>query len=141
MKAGSRRERIAVQLVDLKMPGALEALDEVLQGVDSGEIAGGEAIERLPGAQIALRHRRRLQTVMRSSRLLAVKTLEAFDFSFQPSVRGERIMSLHELDFVGHQENVMFLGPPGWGRRTWRSVWRSGRRSVGGGCTTARCGI
>ena len=37
------------------MPGALEALDEVLRGVDSGSLDGSEAIERLLGAQIALR--------------------------------------------------------------------------------------
>ena len=34
MKSRSRSARIAAQLADLKMPGALEALDEVLAGVD-----------------------------------------------------------------------------------------------------------
>ena len=33
MKARSRSARIAAQLADLKMPGALEALDEVLAAV------------------------------------------------------------------------------------------------------------
>ena len=36
MKRPSRRERIAAQLTDLKLPGALEALDDVLAGVDGG---------------------------------------------------------------------------------------------------------
>ena len=74
MTSVSRHERISGQLVDLKMPGALEALDEVLRGVDSGSLTGSEAIEKLLGAQILLRNIRRLEAAMRSSRLPAVKT-------------------------------------------------------------------
>ena len=37
---------------------------------------------------------------MRSSRLPALKTLEEYDFAFQPSVKREQIVSLHELGFV-----------------------------------------
>ena len=33
--ARSRRDRIRAQLADLKMPGALEAIDDVLTGVDA----------------------------------------------------------------------------------------------------------
>ena len=116
MKTPSRRERIAAQLADLKMPGALEALDEVLVGVDGGGTTAAEAIERLLAAQISLRNSRRLQTAMRSSRLPAIKTLANFDFSFQPSVKREQIDSLHELGFVERKENVVFLGPPGVGK-------------------------
>ncbi len=64
------------------MPGALEALDEVLRGVDGGGTAASEAIERLLAAQIALRNGRRLEAAMRSSRLPRVQTLSDFDFSF-----------------------------------------------------------
>ena len=49
---------------------------------------------------------------MRSSRLPAIKTLEDFDFSFQPSIKREQIDSLHELGFLERKENVIFLGPP-----------------------------
>lgn len=58
--ARARRDRIRAQLADLKMPGALEALDEVLAPVDGGATAS-EAIEELLGAQITLRNNRRLQ--------------------------------------------------------------------------------
>src|SRR5690606_36168825 len=112
----SRRDRIRSMLADLKMPGSLEALDPILSGVDGGAITGGEAIESLLAAQIQLRNARRLQAAMRSSRLPAVKTLEGFDFSFQPSLRREQIESLHELGFVERKENVIFLGPPGVGK-------------------------
>ncbi len=113
MRAPSRRERIAAQLADLKMPGALEALDEVLAGVEGGGTTAAEAIERLLAAQIALRNSRRLAAAMRSSRLPCVRTLDNFDFSFQPTVKREQIDALHELGFLERRENVVFLGPPG----------------------------
>ena len=114
--AGSRRDRIRAQLADLKMPGALEAVDDVLTRVDGGGVTASEAIEQLLGAQITLRNNRRLQAAMRSSRLPAIKTLDDFDFSFQPSIKREQIDSLHELGFLARNENVIFLGPPGVGK-------------------------
>ena len=118
MKAASRshRDRIRAQLADLKMPGALEVLDEVLTRVDGGGVTASEAIEQLMGAQITLRNNRRLQAAMRSSRLPVIKTLEDFDFTFQPSIEREQIDSLHELGFLACKENVIFLGPPGVGK-------------------------
>ncbi len=103
-------------LADLKMPGSLEALDPILQGVDGGAVTAAEAIESLLDAQIQLRNNRRLQAAMRSSRLPAVKMLADFDFSFQPSIRREQIDSLAELGFLERRENVIFLGPPGVGK-------------------------
>ena len=76
--AGSRRDRIRTQLADLKMPGALEAVDDVLTRVDGRGVTASEAIEQLLGAQIMLRNNRRLQAAMRSSRLPAIKTLDDF---------------------------------------------------------------
>jgi DNA replication protein DnaC len=117
MKAApSRRDRLRSMLADLKMPGALEALDGILHGIDSGALTAAEAVESLLGAQIQLRNDRRLQAAMRSSRLPAVKTLEDFDFSFQPSIRREQVESLHELGFLERKENVILLGPPGVGK-------------------------
>jgi DNA replication protein DnaC len=114
--ARSRREQIRAMLADLKLPGSLEAVDEVLSDADGGKLTVAEAIERLLGAQITLRNNRRLQTAMRASRLPAVKTLADFDFSFQPSIKREQVESLHELGFVERKENVVLLGPPGVGK-------------------------
>ena len=74
----SLRDRLRTQLADLKMPGALEALDEILGGLDGGTLQAPAALEALLGAQIALRNNRRLQAAMRSSRLPVVKTLTDF---------------------------------------------------------------
>lgn len=49
-------------------------------------------------------------------RLATVKTLSGFDFSFQPSLDRERILTLAQLGFIGRCEVVHFLGPPGTGK-------------------------
>ena len=114
--APARRDRLRAMLADLKMPGALEAVDGILSDADGGTISAAEAIEQLLNAQIVLRNNRRLQTAMRSSRLPAVKTLDQFDFAFQPSIKREQVESLHELGFLDRGENVILLGPPGVGK-------------------------
>ena len=114
--APARRDRLRAMLADLKMPGALEAVDGILSDADGGTISAAEAIEQLLNAQIVLRNNRRLQTAVRSSRLPAVKTLDQFDFAFQPSIKREQVESLHELGFLDRQENVILLGPPGVGK-------------------------
>ena len=53
------RDRLRTQLADLKMPGALEALDEILRRADSGQLDAGEAIGELLGSHITLRNQRR----------------------------------------------------------------------------------
>ena len=112
----SPRDAIRAMLADLKMPGALEAVDAILHDVDSGQLTATEAMARLLTAQITLRNNRRLQAAMRASRLPAIKTLASFDFAFQPSLKREQIESLHELGFVERAENVVLLGPPGVGK-------------------------
>ena len=116
MKAASLRDRLRAQLADLKMPGALEALDDILSQLDSGKLPPAQAIEALLGAQIQLRNNRRLVAAMRASRLPAVKTLADFDFTFQPSVKREQLESLHTQSFIERKENVILLGPPGVGK-------------------------
>lgn len=111
-----QRETIRGMLADLKMPGSLEAVDSILSEIDGGRIAATEAISKLLAAQVTLRNNRRLQAAMRSSRLPAIKTLEAFDYTFQPSLKREQIESLHELNFIERKENVVLLGPPGVGK-------------------------
>jgi hypothetical protein len=53
---GSVRERLRTQLADLKMPGALEALDDILTRIDGGHLHAAAALDALLGAQIALRN-------------------------------------------------------------------------------------
>jgi hypothetical protein len=75
----SRRDRLRQILADLRMPGALEALDAILRDIDGGALTAPGASEQLLMAQLQLHNNRRLQAAMRSSRLRAVKHLRDFD--------------------------------------------------------------
>jgi len=44
------------------------------------------------------------------------KTLDEFDFKFQPSIEKKVIQELATLRFLHNNENVVFLGPPGVGK-------------------------
>ncbi|MEW6406700.1 MAG: ATP-binding protein, partial [Chloroflexota bacterium] len=44
-----------------------------------------------------------------------LKTLEEFDFSFQPALNQKEVSKLSSLEFIENKENLLFLGPPGVG--------------------------
>ena len=50
------------------------------------------------------------------ARLSTIKTLSSFDFSFQPSLDRNRILSLAQLALIERNEVVHLLGPPGTGK-------------------------
>ena len=109
-------DNIRDSLVGLKMPRALEALEHMVMRLERGEVTAIEAIDQLLAEEFSTRETRRIDVSLRTARLLPVKTIESFDFSFQPSVDRSRIMILAELDFVARCEVVHFLGPPGTGK-------------------------
>ncbi len=109
-------ERIRANLVGLRMPRALEALDHTVQRLEQGEIGALEAIDALLGEEFGIRENRRIAVALSTARLMPVKTLESFDFTFQPSLDRERILALAQLDFIPRAEVVHFLGPPGTGK-------------------------
>ena len=116
MSASATVTALKAHLADLQMPGSLEAVDDLLQRLDQGALSPPEAMEQLLTAQVALRRQRRLHAAMHSSRLPAVKTLDTFDFAFQPSIDRAQVQSLHALSFLDRKENVIFLGPAGVGK-------------------------
>lgn len=64
-------------------------------------------------------HGRRLKGIearLAQARLPWRKTLEQFDFSFQPSLDRKLLRELAGLAFVERAENVLLLGPPGVGK-------------------------
>ena len=109
-------DRISAALVGLKMPRALEALGHILHRLEQGELTAVEAIAALLSEEFAVRETRRIDIALRTSKLIPVKTVESFDFAFQPSLDRERIAALAQLDFIRRNEVVHFLGPPGTGK-------------------------
>ena len=62
------------------------------------------------------RDRRGIETRLRQARFPWVKTLEQFDFDFQPSLDRRQVRELAGLSFVERGHNVVILGPPGVGK-------------------------
>jgi DNA replication protein DnaC len=56
------------------------------------------------------------QNRLKAAKLPTRKTLEEFDFSFQPSIDERHLWELADLSFVKTNRNVVFLGPPGVGK-------------------------
>jgi len=112
----SMLDRIRYDLVGLKMPRALEALDQVVRRLEQGEIGALEAIDMLLAEELTLRENSRIKTALRMGRLGTIKTLAGFDFAFQPALDRDRILTLAQLGFVARAEVVHFLGPPGTGK-------------------------
>ncbi len=108
--------RIRSNLVGLRMPRALEVLDHIFQRLESGEITTIEALDELLNEEFTSREGRRVSMALMTARLAPIKTLESFDFTFQPSLDRNRIMALAELEFINRCEVVHLLGPPGTGK-------------------------
>lgn len=109
-------DTIRQRLVALKMPFAMEALDGVVRRLELGESSALEAIETLLSEELSFRETRRLKMALGTSRLMPLKTLETFDFTFQPSLDRERVLALAGLEFIQRGESVLFVGPPGVGK-------------------------
>ncbi len=73
-------------------------------------------LSRAIAAEIEGRDRRAAERRMSAARLPTLKTLEAFDFAFQPTLSERLLWELADLSFVRSATNVVFLGPPGTGK-------------------------
>lgn len=109
-------ERIRAHLVGMKMSRALEVLDDCVRRVEDGQLSALELVEALLGEEQATRETRRIKSCLMTARLRRIKTLQGFDFSFQPSLDKNRILALAELNFIERGEVVHLLGPPGTGK-------------------------
>jgi DNA replication protein DnaC len=73
-------------------------------------------LTRAMATEIEGRDRRAAERRMSAAHLPVVKTLEAFDFAFQPSLSERVLWELADLSFVQSATNLIFLGPPGVGK-------------------------
>jgi DNA replication protein DnaC len=73
-------------------------------------------LQRALAAEVEGRDRRAAERRMTAAHFPTVKTLEAFDFAFQPDLSERLLWELADLSFVQSATNVIFLGPPGVGK-------------------------
>lgn len=109
-------ESIRTRLVGLKMARALEVLDEIVAQLEQKKLSSLEAIDLLLAEEFSTRETRRIKMALMTARLTQLKTLDSFDFSFQPSLDRNQILTLAQLGFIDRNEVLHFLGPPGTGK-------------------------
>lgn len=73
-------------------------------------------LERLVEEELVAKTDRSINQRIAKARFPSLKTLEGFDFSFQPSLPVTLIKELARLEFLGRGENVVAVGPPGTGK-------------------------
>ena len=73
-------------------------------------------LERALLAEVEGREQQATARRLKAARLPGSKTLDGFEFSFQPTLSERRLRELADLSFVRTCANVVFLGPPGTGK-------------------------
>jgi len=73
-------------------------------------------LERALAAELEGREQQATARRLKAARFPGKKTLDAFDFSFQPTLSERRLRELADLSFVRTCTNVVLLGPPGTGK-------------------------
>lgn len=109
-------ERMRDALEQLNMPRALEQVDALLDRAGSNELTTVELLDQLLGTELSARRERSITMRLKLAGLPGIKTIEQFDFGFQPSLDEAKVRDLHTLRFLGQGHNVIFLGPPGCGK-------------------------
>jgi DNA replication protein DnaC len=109
-------ERLVSQLDRLGLWRAKETLPEALKGAEQSTPGYAAFLDQLLEEEIAAREERRIKSSLRLSGLPFLKTLDTFDFAFQPSLDRAGVLDLASLAFLARKENVLLLGPPGVGK-------------------------
>ena len=109
-----------MQLVSLlekmKMEHLASQLDTVCEQATKRDLGYREFLTEALDAEWKGRHLRGVEGRLKQARFPWVKTIEQFEFPFQPSIDRKVIRELSGLSFVERAENVVLLGPPGVGK-------------------------
>ncbi|WP_371656753.1 MULTISPECIES: IS21-like element helper ATPase IstB [unclassified Streptomyces] len=108
--------RIRTTAAKLGLPHLAEALNEYAQRADEGKMGYLDFIDLVLAEELAVRDDRRFRQGLRTSKLPHHKTLDDYDFSFQPELDPRKVKDLATLSFVEAKANAALLGPPGVGK-------------------------
>ena len=109
-------DRVQTSLTRLRLPRTGEILEGVMQAAQEGKKSYLSFLDDLLEEEVNCREQRRVETSLKLSGLPFVKSIDEFDFSFQPKLDRQKVMSLFDLTFIRQKGNVIFLGPPGVGK-------------------------
>jgi DNA replication protein DnaC len=109
-------ERLRRHLEFLRLTHTHEQLDALLAWAAREKPGPTALIEHVLGAEVAHKRQYRVERRFKMSGLRERKTLEAFDFAFQPGLDKSFVMELGRLEFVRRAEDLVVTGKSGTGK-------------------------
>jgi DNA replication protein DnaC len=109
-------ESLRSALKQLRLSGLLESLEVRLHEAAGNGLNHAEFLEMILQDELAVRGDRQLQRRVKAAQFRELKTLEDFDWSFNPSIKKKQICDLATCRFVREARDVLLLGPPGVGK-------------------------
>jgi DNA replication protein DnaC len=114
--SGFAIEQIQEQMRQLKLVRTAELLPLLLQDASKAEVSYSEFLAELLSRELAAKQERYTAMKTTMARFPFQKSLESFDFQFQPSLDPKVVRELATGRFLADADNVLLLGPPGVGK-------------------------
>lgn len=108
--------RIQENLKHLKLHKIHGLLDSFLEEASRNNLAYSDFLDQLLTQEVSAKTEKNIAMRTAMAKFPFVKTLESFDFNFQPSIDKKKIKELATCRFIPNGENVILLGPPGVGK-------------------------
>ena len=112
MKA-AQLERLHEHLQRLRLFKSRERLEALLQEATTKELTFADFLDQVLTEEVASKTAKHVTMRTQLARFPFVKGLDAFDFSYQPSLDKKQVQTLASCHFVEHGQNLVILGPPG----------------------------
>jgi len=103
-------------LKHLRLSGILETLDARTRQAIDGRWSYVEFLSRLLEDEVERRGQKQLTLRVRKASLNTTKTLETFDFNFNPSLNRQQVLHLASGEYIRRKHNVLLCGPTGTGK-------------------------
>ena len=116
MTTPAQLERLQEHCQRLRLFKSREQLEALLQEATAKEATYGDFLEAVLTEEVSSKAEKNVTMRTHLARFPFVKTLEAFDWSYQPSLDKKQLQSLATCRFIETGENVILLGPPGVGK-------------------------
>jgi DNA replication protein DnaC len=110
------RARVEDHLMRLRLHSVATRLDAVLSDAAKKEPTYLDFLDGVLREELDAKQKRRISMAVKIAHFPVVKTLDEFDFKFQPSVDGKLVRELATGRFIAQAENVLLFGPPGVGK-------------------------
>ncbi len=109
-------ERMQDHLKHLRLHRIQSILETSLEEAARNSLSYSDFLDGLLTQEIASKTEKNVAMRTSMAKFPFVKTLESFDFSFQPSIDKKKIKELATCRFIANGENFILLGPPGVGK-------------------------